>query len=170
MKRIGLIGLALCLMLGVAVAQRGRGHDHEQDHGRSAHAQEHRSAQQARDEQGEQREIWRQHRAADESVAVRTWSERGGYRGPHIDVSYYRVHYGPRHVFRVYREPFMVVEGAPRFQYAGYWFSVVEPVPAFWGPAWYETDNVYIVEHPDGYYLYNANFPSRPGIAISVVF
>jgi hypothetical protein len=170
MKRMGLV----CLALGMFVAMSAAQHGHQQgDHGRSAeapgHVQQHRSAKQQRDEEHAQRDYWQHHRD-DHEVVVRSWHDRGGYHGGRIPVEYYRVHYGPTHVFRVYREPFMVVGGAARFQYGGFWFGLMEPAPAFWGPSWYETDNVYVVQRDDGYYLYNARFPRRPGIAISVVF
>ena len=64
----------------------------------------------------------------------------------------------------------MVVGGFPRFQYAGYWFIVVEPYPEYWGPDWYRTDEVYIEFVGDGYYLFNRRFPSRPGVAIRIAF
>jgi hypothetical protein len=61
----------------------------------------------------------------------------------------------------------MVVGGFPRFQYNGFWFSLVDPWPDYWGNNWYERDNVYIVYQNDGYYMYNQRYPSV-GIAISV--
>jgi hypothetical protein len=61
----------------------------------------------------------------------------------------------------------MVVGGFPRFQYNGYWFSVVDPWPNTWANNWYETDDVYVVYANYGYYMYNRRHPSV-GIAISV--
>jgi hypothetical protein len=61
----------------------------------------------------------------------------------------------------------MVVGGFPRFQYDGYWFSLVDPWPNSWANNWYETDNVYVVYENDGYYMYNQRYPGV-GIAISV--
>ena len=61
----------------------------------------------------------------------------------------------------------MVVGGFPRFQYNGFWFSLVDPWPDNWGDNWYENDNVYIVYENDGYYMYNPRYPGV-GIAISV--
>ncbi|HEY7837714.1 MAG TPA: hypothetical protein VIC54_03885 [Terriglobales bacterium] len=176
MKRIILTGLTLSLMLAVAAAQRGPGHSDEDQHGgqrghgqAEAHAQMHRNGPQQHEQEDQQRQIWQAHRES-RTVVVRTWQERGGYHGERIPTAYYRGHFGPSHRFRVYRMPFTVVAGEPRFQYSGYWFDVIDPVPAFWGPAWYQDDDVYVVYSGGGYYLYNARFPRRPGISISVAF
>jgi hypothetical protein len=64
----------------------------------------------------------------------------------------------------------MVVGGFPRFQYGGYWFSVVDPYPDYWGDDWYETDDVYVAYYDNGYYLYDRSYPGRPGVAISISF
>ena len=61
----------------------------------------------------------------------------------------------------------MVVGGFPRFQYGGYWFSVVDPWPSYWASNWYETEDVYIVYANNGYYMYNQRYPDV-AIAISV--
>jgi len=63
----------------------------------------------------------------------------------------------------------MVVGGYPRFQYSGFWFSVVDPWPEYWSRTWYETDDIYIDYVNDGYYMYNRSHPGV-GIAISVSF
>jgi hypothetical protein len=64
----------------------------------------------------------------------------------------------------------MVVGGYPRFQYGGYWFSMIDPYPEYWGRNWYQTDDVYVAYSGDGYYLYNRRYANRPGIAISIPF
>jgi hypothetical protein len=64
----------------------------------------------------------------------------------------------------------MVVGGYPRFQYGGFWFSVMDPYPEYWGANWYQTDDVYVAYSGDGYYLYNRRYANRPGIAISIPF
>ena len=64
----------------------------------------------------------------------------------------------------------MEVGGFPRFQYGGYWFSVVDPYPEFWGDDWYENDDVYVVYVDSGYYLYDSRYPGRPGVAIRISF
>ena len=57
--------------------------------------------------------------------------------------------------------------GFLRFQYNGFWFSVVHPWPEYWPDNWYENDDVYIDYSGDGYYMYNRRYP-RDRIAISV--
>jgi hypothetical protein len=61
----------------------------------------------------------------------------------------------------------MVVGGFPRFQYNGYWFTMVDPWPSNWSNNWYQTDDVYVVYANNGYYMYDQRYPSV-GIAISV--
>ena len=67
----------------------------------------------------------------------------------------------------IYSQPYMVVGGFPRFQYEGFWFSLVDPWPNSWSNNWYETDSVYVVYQNSGYYMYNQRYPGI-GIAISV--
>lgn len=98
------------------------------------------------------------------------WEQRGGYHGARIPEGFFDSHFGYRHRFRVYNLPFLVVGNAPRFQYNGYWFELAGPVPAYWGPKWYRSDDVFIVFVYGGYYLDNVHFPNRPGVAVIVIF
>ena len=125
--------------------------------------------QQRRRQQGEQRSAWQQHRARSQSED-RNWQQRGGYNGYRVPTNYYRRHYGRGHEFRVYDLPFMEIGGYPSFQYGGYWLSLVDPIPPYWGNDWYQSDNVYVVYADNGYYLYDSNYPQEPGIAISINF
>ena len=59
----------------------------------------------------------------------------------------------------------VVVGGYPRFQYGGFWFSLIDPWPEYWSDGWYDDDDVYIDYYEDGYYLYNPRYP-RDRIAI----
>ena len=61
----------------------------------------------------------------------------------------------------------VIVGGYPRFQYGGYWFSLVDPWPEYWSNNWYDNDDVHIDYAGDGYYLYNRRYP-RDRIAVSV--
>jgi len=61
----------------------------------------------------------------------------------------------------------MTLGGYPRFQYNGFWITMLDPWPAVWGDNWYDQDDVYIVYGGDGYYLYNRRYPGI-GIAISI--
>ncbi len=130
--------------------------------------QQQRTQQQQIAQQGEQRGDWQQRRAHSFDTEHRTWQQRGGYNGYRIPDVYFSSYYGSGHSFRVYGLPFMEVGGFPRFQYGGYWFSVVDPYPEFWGADWYQTDDVYVVYVDNGYYLYDSRYPGRPGVAISI--
>ena len=132
--------------------------------------QQQRTQQQQIAQQGEQRGGWQQRRAHSFDTEHRTWAQRGGYNGYRIPDVYFSSYYGSDHSFRVYSLPFMEVGGFPRFQYGGYWFSVVDPYPEFWGNDWYETDDVYVAYIDNGYYLFDNRYPGRPGVAISISF
>jgi hypothetical protein len=110
---------------------------------------------------------WQKHRAQSWQSDHRSWQQRGGYHGYRIPYDRFRDAFGPDHGFRIYGRPFQVVGGYPRFQYGGYWFSVVDPWPGYWANNWYDTDDVYVTYVDNGYYLYNRRYPSV-GIAISI--
>jgi hypothetical protein len=111
---------------------------------------------------------WQERRARNWQLEHRTWQQRGGYRGHHIPGDRFGQYFGPRHGFRIYGLPFVVVGGYPRFQYGGYWFRLIDPWPEYWPDDWYETDDVYIAYSGDGYYLFNRRYPSV-GIAVEIL-
>jgi len=119
----------------------------------------------AHEQHSRPQEIWQDHRAQHWQGEHRGWRERGGYRGYRIPEDRFRAHFGRGHWFRVYRYPVIVVGGYPRFQYGGFWFSLVDPWPEYWANNWYETDDVYVDYVNDGYYMYNRR---HPGVAIAV--
>jgi hypothetical protein len=108
---------------------------------------------------------WQSHRTQNWQTSHRTWQQRGGYHGYRIPEARYSAYFGPAHVFPIYSVPVTVVGGYPRFQYQGFWFTVVDPWPATWSDGWYYQDNVYIVYTDGGYYLVN---PSYPGVQLAV--
>jgi hypothetical protein len=116
---------------------------------------------------GDRPGVWRRHRARNWRAEHRTWQQRGGYNGYRIPDDRYRGYFGRDHRFRVYSLPLVVVGGEPRFQYGGFWFSMVDPWPQYWSANWYQNDDVYIDYAGDGYYLYNRRYP-RDRIAIAV--
>jgi len=119
--------------------------------------------------QGEQRGVWQQHRAQNWRSQHQTWQERGGYHDYRIPEDRYRASLGADHAFRIYRYPLTVVRGYPRFQYGGFWFTVVDPWPEYWSNDWYQTDEVYIEYSGDGYYLYDRSHPGdRIAISVSI--
>ncbi len=97
------------------------------------------------------------------------WTHRGGYNGYRIPDARFRLYFGHEHLFRIYGLPLYFVGGLPRFQYDGYWVTIVDPWPESWGPNWYETDEVYLDNTGDGYYLFDRNYPGVP-IAVTVSF
>ena len=84
--------------------------------------------------------------------------ERTG-KGAHIPDDKFRAHFGRQHTFVVNRP--VIVEGQPRFQYASYWFEIVDP----WPVGWAYTDSCYI-EFIDGeYFLFDL---LHPGVRVVV--
>jgi hypothetical protein len=126
------------------------------------------SQQEQHGQPGEQQAAWEGHRAHDWKSEHRDWNQRGGYNGYRIPEDRYRGYFGPSHAFRIYSYPVVVVGGYPRFQYGGFWFSVVDPWPEYWPDDWYNNDDVYIEYYGDGYYLYNRSRYPQDRIAISV--
>jgi hypothetical protein len=84
---------------------------------------------------------------------------REGKAGGHIPDDRFRANFGREHTFRVGHP--VIVEGAPRFQYGGYWFVIAQP----WPVEWAYTDVVYVDYIGGGYYLLS---PVHPGVQISI--
>ena len=118
-------------------------------------------------QEGDRRGMWLQHRARNWRSEHRTWQQRGGYNGYRIPDDRYRRYFGRNHRFRIRNLPLVIIGGYPRFQYGGFWFSVLDPWPQYWSNNWYENDDMYIDYSGDGYYMYNRRYP-RDRIAISV--
>jgi hypothetical protein len=95
-------------------------------------------------QQGEQRGVWQQHRARSWQAEHRTWQQRGGYNGYRIPEDHFRGQFGRNHRFRINSLSLEIFGGYPRFQYSGFWFSIVDPWPEYWSDGWYENDDVYI--------------------------
>lgn len=129
-----------------------------------------RSDRQVREQQFQQQRVWQERRARHWDDEHRGWNQRGGYHGYRVPDDYFRGHYGHDHWFRVYSLPFRYEAGYPRFQYGGYWFTMMDPYPETWGPSWYQNDDVYVDYYNDGYYLFNRRYPGRPWIALSIAF
>jgi len=119
------------------------------------------------EEQRVQQSAWQEHRSQRWDSDHRNWQQRGGYNGYRIPDDRYRGYFGQDHGFRIYGLPFLVVGGYPRFQYEGYWISLVDPWPEYWGNDWYANDDVYVTYADNGYYLHNRRYPNV-GIAIRI--
>jgi hypothetical protein len=139
-------------------AQSEPPHAQQQDHGQRPVTPEQQRVQQT---------AWQQHRSDHWDSDHHTWQQRGGYHGYRIPDDHFRGFFGPDHGFRINGLPFLVVGGFPRFQYEGYWFSLVDPWPQSWNNNWYDTDDVYVSYVDNGYYLFNRRHPDV-GIAISI--
>ena len=50
---------------------------------------------------------------------------------------------------------------------SGYWFTVLDPVPEYWGDDWYDTDYCTVVSSEDGYYLVDEAYPDVQ-LAVSI--
>ena len=141
--------------------------DHNKSQSQYAQQQRGNEQHHTQQQQRVQQSAWQQHRSGNWQSDHRSWQQRGGYHGYRIPDDRFRGSFGPDHGFRIYGQPFQVVGGYPRFQYGGYWFSVVDPWPNYWANNWYDTDDVYVTYVDNGYYLYNTRYPSV-GIAISI--
>jgi hypothetical protein len=136
---------------------------------RQQHAQQrgHEHPQRTQEQQSVHQSAWQEHRSQRWDSDHRNWQQRGGYDGYRIPDERYRGYFGRDHGFRIYGLPFLVVGGYPRFQYQGYWISLVDPWPEYWGNDWYDNDDVYVTYVDNGYYLYNRRYPNV-GVAISI--
>lgn len=110
---------------------------------------------------------WEGHRAQHWQSEHRDWRARGGYHGYRIPQERYAAYFGPSHAFAIYSVPVVVGGGFPRFQYQGFWFTVVDPWPEYWASDWFYTDTVYVAYISDGYYLCDQRYPGVQ-LAISV--
>ena len=145
--------------------QQARGQQNQQRQQRQQ--QDYRSAQQRSPAQVHQQQVaWQGDRANSWQSQHRTWQQRGGYNGYRVPDDRFRSYYGQNHGFRIYSLPVRYVGGHRRFQYGGYWFSLIDPWPEYWSSDWYDSDDVYVDYYGDGYYLYNRRYPGDR-IAIS---
>ena len=117
-------------------------------------------------QQSQVRTGFQQSRAGSWDKDHQSWTQRGGYNGYRIPQARFQQYFGAGHFFRISGLPLLFVGGQPRFQYDGYWITLVDPWPETWGADWYDTDDVYLDYNDDGYYLYDRNYP---GVAIAVV-
>ncbi len=112
-----------------------------------------------------QQTAWQAHRAQHWQSEHRDWRQRGGYHGYRIPEQRYVAYFGPSHVFPIYTVPVVVVGGYPRFQYEGFWFTVLDPWPEDWADDWFYTDDVYVVYQEEGYYLVDQR---HPGVFLAI--
>ena len=71
----------------------------------------------------------------------------------------FRAHFGRQHTLVINKTT--IVNGQPRFQYSGYWFTIVDP----WPVGWAYTDQCYI-DYIDGeYFLFDL---LHPGVRVAI--
>jgi hypothetical protein len=116
---------------------------------------------------GDRHGVWLKYRSTSWESEHRDWRQRGGYNGYRIPNDRFGRYFGRSHRFRINSLPLVVIDGYPRFQYGGFWFSLVDPWPQYWSDNWYANDDMYIDYSGDGYYLYNRRYP-RDRISVSV--
>jgi hypothetical protein len=134
----------------------------QQQHNEDRH---HQHPERNQDQQRAWQSTWQDHRATSWQSDHRNWRQRGGYNGYRIPQERYRSYFGPQHWFRISGRPFMAYGGYPRFQYEGYWITLLDPWPEYWSNDWYDNDDVYIDYGNDGYYMFNRR---DPGVAIAI--
>lgn len=115
----------------------------------------------------DQSQVWQQHRAQNWRSEHHDWPQRGGYGGYRIPENRYQGRFGSGHPFFIRDHPLTMYGGYPRFQFGGFWFSILDPWPEYWSASWYDSDDVYIYDPGDGYYLCNRRYP-QDRIAITV--
>jgi hypothetical protein len=150
--------------------QHAQQQQRQDQNNRQVRAQSQRGSEQpnrTQEQQRVQQSAWQEHRSRHWDSDHRSWQQRGGYHGYRIPDERFRGYFGENHGFRIYGLPFLVVGGFPRFQYNGYWFSMVDPWPEYWANDWYDTDDVYVTYVDNGYYLFDRRYPNV-GMAINI--
>jgi hypothetical protein len=115
----------------------------------------------------EHQRVWPRYRAQNWRSQHRTWAQRGGYHGYRIPSQRFGLYFGRPHRFHLSRYQVRFVGAYPQFYMDGYWFTMLDPVPEYWGDDWYDTDYVTIIESGDGYYLMNEGYPDAQ-LSISI--
>lgn len=179
MKLLAIVGTAaLSVILGLSLSVQAQDEPHPQEENRArpddkpAHEQDKQAHEedkqedkhaQQEDKHADKRENQEDRSARQDERHEQRSDRREDKREGRIPDERFRANFGREHTFRIGRP--VIVEGAPRFQFGGYWFAIAQPWPAGWG---YD-DDVYVDDVDDGYFLLS---PVHPGvrIAINVVF
>ena len=111
-------------------------------------------------QQKEQANTKQQRKATEQNPQAQQSPQRSGGKGQRIPAERFRASFGREHHFRV------VQSGGDnrRFQYAGYWFEVVE----VWPVGWSFDDECYLDEYDDDYYLVDVVHPEIRVLVIVV--
>lgn len=167
---------ALAVILGISApvyAQQDEPRQQDEKRAQSdekpAHSedkQEDKQMEKEKDKEGKQLDRDKDNRHAEQEEKSAPQGERAeqGERheaktGGHIPDDRFRANFGREHTFHIGHP--VIVEGAPRFQYGGYWFVIAQP----WPVGWAYTDVVYVDYVGGGYYLLS---PVHPGVQLSI--
>ncbi|HUY13658.1 MAG TPA: hypothetical protein VMX16_08515 [Terriglobia bacterium] len=159
-KLVGVIGIAVLFSLFGTMAPASAQDQQHQDQAKpEQHAKQREHAQQKEERQSKSSQHAQKQERAQQAKPTRQTERASNNRRGHIPDDRFRAHFGRDHRFRINRP--VMVGGAPRFQYGGYWFGFAQP----WPVGWYYTDPVYIDYVNGGYYLLS---PVHPGVQISI--
>ena len=89
----------------------------------------------------------------------KSWTQRGGYGAYRMPQDHFQLHFGAEHRFHMSTREVRIGGEYPQFLVDGYWVTLLDPVPEYWGEDWYEIDDVDVVETTDGYYLTDTSHP-----------
>jgi hypothetical protein len=181
MKLLAMFGTtALALVLGMSApvyAQQDEAHPQEEKRAqpdeKAAHEQDKQQDKQEEKQVEKEKESKQVDKDKDDKRAVqdekaehpearpeeRADQREGKPAGGRIPDDRFRANFGREHTFHIGRP--VIVAGAPRFQYGGYWFVIAQP----WPVGWAYTDVVYVDYINGGYYLLS---PVHPGVQLSI--
>ena len=148
----------LCFLLVPGVALQAQEERHDADNPPAAQEKQQQDRDQKQDQAEEKKKDHAEEQTQEHKEVKEEHTERTEEHG-RISEEKFRASFGREHVFRMERP--VIVEGRPRFQYAGYWFAIAEPWPVGWAYA----DPVYIDYVDGGYWIYNQ---AHPGVRVSI--
>jgi len=114
--------------------------------------------QQEQKQQDQKQEEKQTHNEGRQEQAQQGHARPAGKSG-HIPDDHFRAQFGRSHTFRAQRP--RIVDGQPRFEYAGYSFVLIDAWPADWA----YTDDCYIDSIDGEYFLFDLN---HPGVRIAL--
>jgi hypothetical protein len=169
MKRLGgistILGTSvLYLLFGTAANPAFAQEQEHQEEAKPPH-QEAKPAQEAKPPATRQEEAKpKQEKTETRTETTRTETKTTVKHGPvvngRIPDDKFRASFGRQHTFVINRP--VIIEGQPRFQFGGYWFTYSAP----WPVAWAYSDGVYIDFIDGQYYLID---PLHPGFQLAII-
>lgn len=149
----------MCVLLGTIAPAYAQEDQHPQQDKSSQNAKQQQRVKKAKPDQHAQQQDRTHQKQEVQQARPEKQAQRASNNGRRIPDDRFRARFGRQHAFRINRP--VMVSGAARFQYGGYWFGFVDP----WPVGWYYTDQVYVDYIDGGYYLLS---PVHPGVQISI--